>query len=248
MIETQEAKTRDIPIWLTALVMLLCIGGGAWLIRWYMKDHGSQVVDVPLDHAQAAAARNYKGPLAGFRAGGAGRALDDMMSGPVDGVRASGNRGNAWIVRSGKATMYVSLDRKGELDVNPSYVKQELTDEQQQMLLLRRRLLTDTALRGQLQVSDEQVAKLKKVADFRGMVIDAAERARLSQLFDAWRKAAAANRAQAEKALVAGLAEVATKAAEPTKAFDAKRVAEVKAVLTPDQLKAFQSGTAVPQK
>jgi len=49
MIELKESKTRDIPLWLTALVILLCIGGGAWLVKWYMKEQPRQVVTIPDD-------------------------------------------------------------------------------------------------------------------------------------------------------------------------------------------------------
>jgi hypothetical protein len=245
MVEVEE-KTRDIPVWLTGIVLILCVLGGGWLIRWYSRDQGTQTVEVPLeDPATLAAAAKFRGPLSDYAPGRNGRAPnrgDDGTPAKVDGVRSSGNSGNAWIVRAGEATMYVSLDKRGQLDLNPSYVRQMLTPEQSQVLLMRRRLLTDAAVREQIKLTDEQLAALKRVDDFRGMVMDAADKAKLAQLFQAWR-AAQGDKSAPERALVAALADAAKRCAEPTKAFDASRVDQVRKILTPDQLKLFNGGT-----
>jgi hypothetical protein len=241
MIEVQP-KTRDIPIWLTGIVLVLCIVGGGWLVRWYTRDAGKQTVEVPLeDPATLAANAKFRGPLAGYTPGGNGRAQRDGFfgSGPVDGVRASGNNGKAWMVRSGDATMYVALGKKGEVEISPSYAQQKLTPEQAQVLLMRRRLMTDAAMREQVQLSAQQLEALRKVEDFRGMVIDPTDRAKLTSLFEAWRKAPGG---ATEKPLVTALADVAKRAAAPTQAFDASRVEQVRKVLTPDQVKRFNEG------
>jgi hypothetical protein len=240
MIEV-EPKTRDIPIWLTGVVLILCVVGGAWLVRWYTRDPGTQAVEVPLeDPATVAAAAKFRGPLAGYSPVGGGRAQRD---GTGDGVRATGNSGNAWIVRAGEATMYVSLLKKGDYELNPSFIKQALTPEQAQVLMMRRRLMIDAAMRAQIQLTADQLDALRKVEDFKGMVIDTPDRLKLTNLFKAWR--AAPNDAS-EKPLVAALAEIAKRAAEPTKAFDAARVERVRKILTPEQVKRFNDGPAAP--
>ena len=246
MIEVEE-KTRDIPVWLTGIVLILCVLGGGWLIRWYTRDGGAQTVEVPLeDPATLAAAAKFRGPLSDYAPGRNGRApqRDDATPAKVDGVRSSGNSGSAWIVRAGDATMYVSVDKRGQLDVNPSYVRQTLTPEQAQVLLMRRRLLTDAGVREQVKLTDDQLAALKKVDDFRGMVMDAADKSKLGQLFQAWR-AAQGDKSAPERALVAALADAAKRCVEPTKAFDAGRVEQVRKILTPEQVRLFNGGAPV---
>src|SRR3954469_10672040 len=86
MIEVQS-KQRDIPIWLTGIVLILCIVGGGWLVRWYSRDAGAQAVEVPLENPATVAA-NAKFRAALPAAGGGGRAQRDGLFGsaPVDGV------------------------------------------------------------------------------------------------------------------------------------------------------------------
>lgn len=241
MIEVQP-KTRDIPIWLTGVVLILCIVGGGWLVRWYSRDPGTQAIEVPLeDPAAVAANAKVRGQL-GLPGGNARAQRDNgFFSAAVDGVKASGNSGKAWIVRSGDATMYVSQGRTGQLDLNPSYVTQKLTPEQAQVLMMRRRLLTDAAMREQIQLAAAQLEALRKVEDFRGMVIEPTDRAKLSSLFQAWRTAPGD---ATEKPLLAALVEVAKRAAGPTQTFDASRVEQVRKILTPDQVKRFNEGPA----
>jgi hypothetical protein len=241
MIEVQP-KTRDIPIWLTGVVLILCIVGGGWLVRWYSRDPGTQAIEVPLeDQAAVAANARVRGQLG--MPGGNARAQRDagFFAAAVDGVKASGTSGKAWIVRSGDATMYVSQGRNGQLDLNPSYVTQKLTPEQAQVLMMRRRLMTDAAMREQIQLTAQQLESLRKVEDFRGMVIEPTDRAKLTSLFQAWRTSPGD---ATEKPLVAALAEVAKRAAGPTQAFDASRVEQVRKIITPDQVKRFNEGPA----
>ena len=244
MIEVQP-KTRDIPIWLTGIVLILCIVGGGWLVRWYSRDTGTQAIEVPLEDSAAVAANaRVRGQLG--MPGGNPRAQRDnggFFAAAVDGVKPSGTSGKAWIVRSGDATMYVSQGRNGQLDLNPSYVTQKLTPEQAQVLMMRRRLMTDAAMREQIQLTAAQLESLRKVEDFRGMVIEPTDRAKLTSLFQAWRTSPGD---ATEKPLVAALADVAKRAAGPTQAFDASRVEQVRKILTPDQVKRFNAGPTPP--
>src|SRR4051812_22472758 len=240
MIEVQP-KTRDIPIWLTGVVLILCIVGGGWLVRWYTREPGTLAVDVPLEN-QATVAANAKVRTELAMPGGNGRAQRDLgFAGAVDGVRASGTSGKAWIVRSGDATMYVSQGRNGQFELNPSYISKKLTPEQAQVLMMRRRLMTDPAMREQIQLTADQLEALRKVEDFRGMVIEPTDRAKLTSLFQAWRTAPGD---ATEKPLVAALTDVAKRAAAPTQAFDASRVDQVRKIVTPEQVKRFNDGAA----
>jgi len=225
-----ESKTRDIPVWLTGVVLILCVAGGIWLVRWYSHDTGRRTVEVPLeDPATVAAAAKFRNPPNGNAAANPN----------AEGVRASGNRNNAWVVRAADATMYVSLTRNGQFDVSPAYVRQALTPEQAQVLMMRRRLMTDAAMREQIRLTPEQLEALRKVEDFRGMVIEPTDRAKLTSLFQAWRTSPGD---ATEKPLLAALVDVAKRAAGPTQAFDASRVEQVRKIVTPDQVKRFNEG------
>ena len=57
MIESNESRTRDIPIWLTGFVLLACLGGGGYLIKWYMQDRPSQAIDITEEVNAARAAQ-----------------------------------------------------------------------------------------------------------------------------------------------------------------------------------------------
>jgi hypothetical protein len=235
MIEV-ESKTRDIPVWLTGVVLILCVAGGIWLVRWYSHDTGRRTVEVPLeDPATVAAAAKFRNLPTG----------NAPVNPNAEGVRQSGNRNNAWIVRAADATMYVSLTRNGQFDISPAYVRQALTPEQAQVLMMRRRLMMDTSAREQVKLTGQQLEALRKVEDFRGMIITPIDKTKLTQLFKAWHDSGGDKVAE-EKALVAALNGVAKRSAEPTRAFDASRVEQVKKIITPEQAKQLEQGATPP--
>ena len=250
MIEV-DTKTRDIPVWLTGVVLVLCVAGGVWMVRWYTRQEAKQTVEVPLeDPATAAASAAFRSTIAAPGAPGAGprstrAAAGQQLPEGVDGVRTLGSRGNTWIVRAGDATMYVSLGRNGQPELSPSYVTQKLTPEQSQVLMMRRRLLADASARDLVKLTPAQLEALRKVDDFRGMIVEPADKARLATLFQAWRDASS-DKAPQEKALVAALAEISKRAAGPTQAFDSGRVEQVRKVLTPEQVQTFNGALAPP--
>ena len=176
MIEV-ESKTRDIPVWLTGVVLILCVAGGVWMVRWYTHDTGPRTVEVPLeDPATLAATAKFRNPPNGNAA----------VNPNAEGVRPSGNRNNAWIVRAADSTMYVSLTRAGQFDISPAYVHQALTPAQAQVLMMRRRLMMDASAREQIKLTEQQLDALRKVEDFRGMIVTPADKANLTNLFKAW--------------------------------------------------------------
>jgi hypothetical protein len=235
MIEV-ESKTRDIPVWLTGIVLILCIAGGIWMVRWYTHDAGPRTVVVPLeDSATVSAAAKFRNPSNG-----------NAPANPnAEGVRSSGNRKDAWVVRAADATMYVSRNRAGQFDLSPAYVHQALTPEQAQVLMMRRRLLMDASAREQIKLTEQQLDALRKVEDFRGMIVTPIDKVNLANLFKAWHDSGG-DKAAEEKALVAALADVAKRSAEPTRAFDASRVEQVRKILTAEQVKQLNQGLTPP--
>src|SRR5690349_14737898 len=53
--QAQQRPTHDLPLWLTGLVLLLCVSGGTWLIMKLLKDQPSRHVEIPLDKLNGSA-------------------------------------------------------------------------------------------------------------------------------------------------------------------------------------------------
>lgn len=242
MIESNQ-KVRDIPVWLTALILLLSLGGGGYLLSWYIKDKPRAKEIVKVDLPTPRGGNNWRGPGGTRGTGGTGGnpTRNTPSNSGGDGIRTSANRPNTWNVRSGESLLYVTVDRSGALELSPSYVTQSLTPDQAQLLLMRRRLLSDKPMRDHVKLTDEQLTKLKNIPDFKGMLISDDERSQLVKLFEAWRKAPSADKPKAEKEVLTTLAAIGKKQLEPTKAFDSGRAQSVKDIVSAEQLKLLQS-------
>src|SRR5438445_7553475 len=135
MIESKESKTRDIPIWLTAFVLILSVGGGGWLIWWYMRDQPQQVVEVPEDKAAMAAARAPRLTGGGGPRGGGGAANDGnnpfftrgQRDPNADGIREYGR--NSFIAKIGNTKMLINYANATRFDISPQYVSLRSPDE-----------------------------------------------------------------------------------------------------------------------
>jgi hypothetical protein len=244
--QSQPQQVRDIPVWLTAIILLLCIGGGGWLIRWYLqKDKPGQTVTLADDKlpANVKAWKNAQGGGPGNQ--GRPQRINAFQATPQktgDGIHELNKK--SWRVISGKTVMQVNLGRKDELDISPYYAPQLRTAEEAELATIRMSILNDATWRETLNITPEQMAKLKKVPVSLGMKIDEADKAKLANLFKAWQKA---NDKATEKAVVAGLDEVGKKCEGPTKEYEAQRAQAVRDALTPEQLKLYrEGGTAKP--
>jgi hypothetical protein len=261
MIETNDARTRDIPIWLTGIVLLACLGGGGWLIRWYMQDKGKQTVDVTNEVTAAAAASGR--PVRTGSGGGGGRTFSGYNGGggldrtgrtrvaPVDlsadGVQSYNSATSR--VKSGNAVMLASNNPNGRIDL--SYFKSVRTSEQEQLAMMFIAVRGDSNWREYLNVTDTQREMFSKVPPAMPgpapMKSDASDKAKLAPLWRAYRDAAAKNSAEkatAEKALLTALDKVGQKTLQATKDFEDARTAAIKAALTPEQVQTFLSASS----
>jgi hypothetical protein len=254
MIETTENRTRDIPIWLTGLVLLACIGGGGWLIKSYMKDRTRPTIDVDEKTlASAGIAVNGGGSGRntgrGSTCGGNGPANWDgggrYSRGPtrdasLDGVQQWNNSSTR--IKNGNTVVMVSSAPGGRFDLSLSYFKSLRTPEQEQFNTMFNMVRQDSSWREYLKVTDDQLALFRKVPPSlygtSPMKFEPADRAKLSELWKAYRDAAkgSAEKTAAEQALLAGVAAVGEKNAEPTKAYEQSRTEAIRKALTPEQV------------
>jgi Spy/CpxP family protein refolding chaperone len=253
MIESKESKTRDIPVWFTGLVLLLCIGGGGWLITWYMRDTSHQVVDIPEDKT-APANFNGKGwrPFAtgngnngGNNGGNQGGQKLPRFNANADGIQQSSRQ--SYQARVGETIMNINARANG-FDFIPRYQNSQ-TPEQLELAGMRLAILTDATWRENLKITDEQLKKLRNAAA-QTMQLDPADRRRLTDLWKAYLDGPAAGKAAAEKNFLAAVVEIGKKNGEPFKQQEAKRIEAIKAALTPEQIEIYNSsgGTKKPHE
>jgi hypothetical protein len=249
MIEHKESKTRDIPLWLTALVILLCIGGGAWLVKWYMQAQPRQVVEIPDDKVQAKPAANgWRGAFnngnngSGFTRNNGIRNQRDINA---NGVQPWG--ANSFRIKTGDTVMTVNYSGD-KFDISPRYLNVQKV-EGAELVMMRLGILTNADLREYLKVTEDQLAKLRAVPLPRSETLDKSDKQELSELWKAYHSADGSAKAAAEKKLLAAVDEIGKKNRAATVAFEVNRAEMVRAAVTPEQIKLYQaSGGNVPAK
>lgn len=247
MIEHKESKTHDIPVWLTGLILILCIGGGSYLLWWSTREPVKQVADIPPDKLTAIAAggRGWNGALGGGTRNGSGRNTDSLqgnriprMDPDADGIQQRGR--NNYRVKIGNTVMSVNYSNNGRFDISPSYLVFR-TPEQAELGVLRMSVIQDSTWRSTLNVTDEQVEKLRKIPPALSMKLDPVDRARLTELWKTW-KDGSGDKMAAEKALLSALDELGQKNLQATKDYEASRAQRVLEILTPEQVKQYRDG------
>src|SRR5258706_2042466 len=246
MIESTQSKTRDIPIWLTGLVLLLCIGGGGWLIMWYMRDNPNHVVEIPEDKTANYAAGG-KGAWRNASGGNQGGTRLPKINPDADGIQASGR--SSFRAKIGNTLMLINSSGSNRYD----FVLQPLnarTAEEAEMSVMRMSLLSDANWREHLKLTEEQLTQLRSKVPppQQAIKLDVNDRNHLPGLWKTYQDAAAAVKPGAEKAFLAAVDELGKKNIAAFKQYEATRTEAIKAALTPEQIKLYRSvgGTKAP--
>jgi hypothetical protein len=248
MIEHKESKTRDIPLWLTAVVILLCIGGGVWLVKWYMQTTPRQVVEIPEDKNPVANQRSWRGfgqnnnGGSGSNNGRGNRGNRDINS---NGVQSWSN--NSYRIKTGDTIITVNYSGN-KFDLSPRYLNVQKV-EGAELVMMRLGILTDPGWREYLNVTDAQLDKLRAVPLPRSETLDPADKKHLSELWKAYHGASGDAKTAAEKKLLAAVEEVGKKNRAATVAFEVSRAEQVRAALTPEQIKKYKAtGGTLPKE
>ncbi len=234
-------RRRDLPIWLSLLIILACLAGGGWFVRWYFDSAPiSRTVSVPTaqprDNDTPAERRERRAPSV--------RRQSPLTAQSPDGVASLGNR--QWNAKSGD----VLLSARGlgnETRITLSYLRGDVPDDQQRMLLLaRRRLAFDPGIREALEITPEQIEKLRAVSGFSGIGLTDAETDRVRDAWQAYLSARGDARDPAQANLLALLRELGAAKLDDTRQAIATRTERIRAILTPEQLERFMSLSASP--
>jgi hypothetical protein len=229
----KDESPRPIPVWASLLVILLCLGGGGWIMHWYVMtdalSHESKLLDpatAPPDATRVrptAAARNAMAPAQ-----------------PVNQPAVRKQDENLFWVHAPEAAMLVDTHTKPPVIKVINYTSYEFVPQETRTLIISaRRIARDDAVAKNLGLNDEQVNKMRTLTGQIGMVTDPADMESLKTLWTTYD--AAASKPAAEAAMVQGLTAIARKSVDPTKQAAADRGAKIKAVLTDDQWKKFDA-------
>jgi Spy/CpxP family protein refolding chaperone len=235
MIESTQSNTRDIPVWLTALVVMLCIGGGGWMTIWYMRDRPRQVVEIPDDKVVAVT------PNRGNMKNVAGAIRTRAAAPDVDGIQSWAR--NSFRAKSGGTILFVNYKGTTAFDLVPQYANTR-TPEEADLAVMRMSVMNDATWRENLKVTDEQLEKLRKVPAPLAAKLDPADRATLTELWKAYHDGPADGKAAAEKNLLASLAAIGQKNLAAAREYEANRAKAIREALTPEQIALYRSGGA----
>jgi hypothetical protein len=229
------------------MVLLLCIGGGGWLIMWYMRDNPNRVVEIPEDKSANYAMGNGGGRGV-FRTQGAGQAGSRMprVNPDADGIQASSK--TSYRAKVGNTLILINSTGTNRTDFVPQFLN-ALTPEQAELSMMRMSLLSDANWREHLKLTEEQLNQLRnKVPQPQQMKLDQNDRNRLGGLWKTYQDASASAKPAAEKSFLAAVDEIGKKNITAYKQFAATRAEAIKAALTPEQITLYRSagGTKPP--
>lgn len=144
-----------------------------------------------------------------------------------------------YLVRAGDAEAHINKGRDGKWNIRAEYQNDAFLPDDVRAVLQARALATRpqaAAATRPANLTPDQMAQLRKVAQPPGMVLAAADRDRLADLFTAYAAAADDARALHEKAFIDAFRDLATSSKDRTLALQTKRAEAVKSVLKPDQI------------
>lgn len=241
MIESKP-PVRQIPLWLTIPLILVCLGAGGWFLHWYWKTQvngtasaSSVYIDNPEPDTQAGTRANLRGP----RGGGGGPPM-------ADGIY---DRGNRTIIRAGEYLLIAQPSVDGKT-TTMSLRHNGPAPAKNNDLIVAQRLASDPATARTIGVSPAQLKQLRPLihtpaiaASLRGggeLAMEPADLQRLQALCKAYTAAGAgAAKTAAQEQVLKAVAETGGKSMNAQNDAVAKAVAEVHKIITNDQFRAF---------
>jgi hypothetical protein len=224
-------QVRPIPIWASLLVIILCLGGGGWIMHWYVMTDALSHESKLLDPVSSPSTPNPR-PTAAQRAAMAAQPAN------VPAVRKQDD--NLWWVHAPEAAMLVDTHTNPPVIKVINYTNYEFVPQDTRNLIISaRRIARDDAVAKNLGLGDDQVSKMRGLTGQIGMVTEPADQDSLKALWTAYD--AAQSKPAAEAALVQGLTAIARKSVDRTKQAASDRAEKIKAVLTADQWTKFNA-------
>jgi hypothetical protein len=220
---------RPVPRWLAIGIIVLAFAGAGWFVysQFFAGPRAGQEVDI-------GTIPRSPGARMAFRAA-------PPSAPPADGISSIGP--NYWRVKTAEFTANLALQESPLAPIRVFYGKADLiSPEQAELMAARRQLVANQDLANQLKLTPEQLQKLSAVplSAGQGLKLDASDREKLKADWQAWLKADAAGKKPAEQKVLATLKDIGTRSLGPTREEFANRAAEIKSVLTDDQLKEYR--------
>jgi hypothetical protein len=240
VIET-EAQVRTVPAWVGILIIALCMGGAGWFGWWYWNSepHKGEIVALNPSAANASQPPNIN------RRGGGGANRNQPGRGLIrgnttpDGITTVGNNANSWQVSSGTAYMRTNMGQNNQFRFSYGYNDNSMYTT---VLRMRDRIINEQAVAKEVKVSPEQIEALKKLAGRTRMMLSDSDRDKLQALWTSYSAATDPTAKTAfEKQLITTLAEVGRNSERATRDAIAAREKEIAAVLTSEQLAAYNN-------
>jgi hypothetical protein len=227
--DASSREPGDLPTWLTVVIVLLCVGGGGFLVFKYFTNP-PKVVTVPLSQSPRPGDGRARNP---------NRPPPQVQAEWTNDVRPVNNGFQA---RSGPALMWVRKPAGATAPViNVDYRQPILSDLE--MNLRRAPALAKVPEQAQrLKLTPEQVEKLKAIRPLRGMKMSADEGKQVTEAWAAFESAAPDARQVKKDALLKLLADLGAKNLEPTKAAATEMIKSIRGVLNEEQQKLLESG------
>jgi hypothetical protein len=226
--ESTESAPKQMPIWLSIPVILLCLFSGGWIIHWY-------VMTDPVSHESTI----LGDPVAQTNWPGAGR---------IRAVGATGNphryvrdRGNGlWEVRTDQARAEAVITNGKPVFRTITYMAYPFVpDDVKNTIFAARGLMTDPDRTAALKLTPQQIKQLKQLSAPAAitMAVTPADRAELGNAIEAYVSANAPQRTALETKVLQTLDEVANKSTVATRLQAVERAQQINAIITPDMWK-----------
>lgn len=234
-----SVPSRSLPVWLSVLVILMCLGAGAWFVIWYFQAPPPirQVVgEVP----DGGAART--GPREDARVRRRGQAPANQPVGDVRQLPARGGK-ERWLVRSGWAHLRVEQEKDGKPSFYFMYVAPTVMAEQSQrdLWLMFYRVRADQRTADHLKMTEEQKKQLREISTTLDMAVSPEDRQRIVEAWTKRQGASGESQAQADAVLTTLLRDVSQNSLEATRRELAQRLQKVRSIFTDEQIKAFRA-------
>lgn len=215
---TQTRQRGQLPGWLAGMIILICLAGCGYVVYLMSKapepKQMAVVVDSPSQRGRPQAP-------------------------PPDRITPRGN--NGFRVQAGNAIMDVQKPARGEPTFNFYFTRQALSADDWAWLEMRRSVIDARSPSAVvMELSADQIAQLQKIARVPPMILDDADRSRMTALWAAYDGAEGDAKNQAERELLLTWREIAGKALQPTRQAVASAAAEVRKVVSAEQFEKYQ--------
>lgn len=213
-----DDTVRPMPVWLSLVVILLSLGAGGWIVKWYVSTDALQHESKVLEENPAL------------------RPARNLFNGPA--VMQQGQ--NGWSIRCPEARLVVVQPKSKPARVSLlTYNNYEFVPaEQRAAIFTVRRILRDKAMQKSLDITD---AQLQTLQPFEQTITMSATKADYEKLLTLWAAYySAADKAKPLAALQSAMTDTARASIGATKALAADRAARIRSTLTPEQWKKYE--------